>query len=280
RYHFEHELDTGARGAVFRGCDRQSGRAVAIKLFVDSGEGCKRVTHSSATCEVLDTRLQLSHPYIPQIYEIGRAGKLRYEVMQLVQGVDLRAHIDPCTLLPLRIVLALTECVAGALQYLHDSGFVHGDVKPANIMFDAATGRASLTDVAGEVGSGDTTRTPAYMAPEQLRGCPASAAADQFSLGVTLYQLACGRLPFRGPSRPQIVRSIATAPHVDIRSHDSRLPASFAAILDKALSKDVNDRYSGLDALRLALKAVGEELDAQAGAADGLSQCVERSCVA
>ena len=280
RYHIEHELKTGARGAVFRGCDKETGQVVAIKLFADSDPGSRPAKRFLATRDARPSRTHLSHPHIPQIYETGCDGYLRYEVMQFIEGVDLRAYVDPSTLLPLRTVLALTARIAGAIEYLHASGFVHGDIKPSNIVFDAVTGGVSLTDVPSDVENLDNVGTAAYMAPERLRGSPPSAASDQFSLGITLYQLACGHLPFSGRSRPAILSSMASAVHVDVRSYDADLPGAFAAIIGKLLCREVSSRYSGLKALRQALEAVGVELDSRRGRGWIGARPTELSCAA
>ncbi|MGZ5114595.1 MAG: serine/threonine-protein kinase [Burkholderiales bacterium] len=267
RYHIEHELETGARGAVFRGCDRETGRLVAIKLMPD---GCSDRFRTQDDCESRELRniaAHLAHAHIPAIYETGTTGYLSYVVMELAEGVDLRAHIHVSTLLPMSTVLSIGARVGAAVQYLHDRGVVHGDIKPANIMFDATTDRVKVIDVAAAVGDvGALAGTPAYMAPEQLRGRPASPAADQFSLGIALYQLACGYLPFPGQSRPAIICRMAQGPHVDVRVHKPSVPAELATILDRVLAKEPHNRYPSVKALTYALRAAQAKLESVPGA--------------
>jgi serine/threonine protein kinase len=262
RYHIEHELETGARGAVFRGCDRETGRLVAIKLMPDACSDRFRTQADCESREVGETGAHLAHAHIPPIYETGTTGFLRYVVMEIAEGVDLRAHVHVSTLLPVSTVLSIGARVAAAVQYLHDRGVVHGDIKPANIMFDATTDRVRLIDVAAAVGDVCALAgTPAYMAPERLRGLPASPAADQFSLGIALYQLACGYLPFPGQSRPAIICRMAQGLHVDIRVHKPRVPAELATILNRVLAKEPHNRYPSVKALTYALKAAQAKLE-------------------
>jgi serine/threonine protein kinase len=257
RYHIEHELETGARGAVFRGRDRETGRVVAIKLVADAGAVPFRRRNKRGSGNLKDGIGSLVHPHIAAIYETARAGHLRYVVMEFAEGTDLRAHSSPSTLLPLSTVLSIGLRVADAVQHLHNCGVVHGDIKPANIVFNAATDRVKLTDVGASFGHSERTAgTPAYMAPEQLCGFPPSAAADQFALGVTLYQLTCGHLPFTGPHRPAIVRRTVNEPHVDIRVHQPAVPAALAAVLDTTLRKKPDARYGSFEVLRHALRSV------------------------
>jgi serine/threonine protein kinase len=263
RYHIEHELETGARGAVFRGRDRETGRVVAIKLVADAGAVLFPRRNKQDSGHLADGIASLVHPHIAAIYESARAGHLRYIVMELAEGTDLRAHSSPSTLLPLSTVLSIALRVADAVQHLHDCGVVHGDIKPANIVFNAPTDRVKLTDVGASFWHSEPSAgTPAYMAPEQLCGFPPSVAADQFAFGVTLYQLTCGYLPFTGLHRPAIVRRIVNEAHVDIRVHQPTVPAALVAVLDTTLGKKAGARYSSFEVLRHALRSVTAEFQA------------------
>ena len=273
RYHLEHELGTGARGAVYRGRDKETGRVVAIKLIADAVPH-RHVGETHRGSSGVGCVWHLNHSHIPALYETARAGLLRYVVMEFAEGNDLRAHTQPSTLLPLPTVLSVMQRVADALQHAHEHGVVHGDVKPANIVFDAATGSVKLTDFNFASADAEATcATPGYMSPEQLCGLPLSPASDQFSMGATLYQLACGHLPFTGRSRPEIVRRTVNEPHVDIRLHEPALPAALLAVIDKALAKDVRARYPSAESLRQAIRSVERELRCDA------PRYAARSCV-
>jgi serine/threonine-protein kinase len=176
--------------------------------------------------------------------------------MELAPGAHLGAHTRATDLLPLPAILLAMKHVASALHYAHLRGVVHGDVKPANIVVDAAKGTVKLIDFpscAAEAAA--PPGTPAYLSPERLCGMPASPASDQFALGVTLYQLACGHLPFSGRSWPEIVQRVVHEPHTDIRAHAPHLPAALSAIVDKALAKNPAHRYGSV---RAAGRAISE----------------------
>jgi serine/threonine-protein kinase len=150
--------------------------------------------------------------------------------------------------------------VAAALQYAHDRGVVHGDIKPANIVFDADTGSVKIIDFAQScLDSELKAGTAAYNAPERLCGAPASSSSDQFSFAVTLYQLICGTLPFSGKTGPETVWRVVHESHRDVRAHDDALPASLAVLLNKALSKRPQSRYLTMRAVQNAI--FGAEAD-------------------
>jgi serine/threonine protein kinase len=253
RFDLEHELATAGRGAVYRGRETSTGRIVAVKLApgapverrVDTGAPDRK-----AAC------LRLQHPHIAAIAGCGRRGELRYVAAELAPGADLAQHTRAPHLLPLQMALLAIEQVANALAYAHACGVVHGDVKPANIVFDPAKRAVKLVDFALYAGEAAHAATPAYLAPERYRGEPASAASDQFALGVTLFQLACGELPFRGKSRPQIVQRIVNEPHPDVRARAPSLPAGLAAIIDTALAKDPARRFASTAAMARAVRTL------------------------
>lgn len=264
RYHLEHELGTGARGAVYRGRDTFSGRPVAIKLSVDD---CELETTHAQSPKSTEAPQLLKHliPHTPRCYEAAQFGQLRYLVMELVQGADLRARVSPSNLLAEPTVLSIMARVADALYRAHACTVVHGDVKPANIVFDSASDRVALTDLPVHGYAADTRGTPNYMAPERLCGEAISAASDQFSFAVTLYQLLSGHLPFRGCSRPQILHRIVNEAHPDIRQYDSSIAPVLATALNKALAKDPRARYASMRALASVIRFVAGNRDAAVG---------------
>ena len=244
RYQLGHEIGTGARGAVYRARDRETGRVVAIKLVADTAAAGRAVGDAcSIGLSSGSPDRSAVHPHIPAVYDTKRAGLLRYSAIEFAGGRDLRPYTRPTTRLPLPAVLSIMICVGDALHLLHQHGFVHGDVKPANILFDSATAIVKLVDI-GYVRSGHHVRyaTPAYMAPEQVRGDVASGATDLYCAAVTLYELLTGRLPFAASSRPDIMRRIVHEPHVDARRYEPSLPADLAQLLDKLLQKEADRR--------------------------------------
>jgi serine/threonine-protein kinase len=140
--------------------------------------------------------------------------------------------------------------VADALGYAHSLNVVHRDIKPANIMYDPETDAVKVTDFgiaritdSSKTKTGMVLGTPSYMSPEQLSGIKIEGQSDLFSLGVSLYQLACGKLPFEGDSMAQLMFRIANEPHTDILKINPDVPPCVVAIINKALAKKVEDRY-------------------------------------
>jgi len=127
---------------------------------------------------------------------------------------------------------------------------VHRDIKPANIMYEPESDQVKVTDFgiaritdSSKTKTGMVLGTPSYMSPEQLSGKKIDGRSDLFSLGVTLYQLASGKLPFEGESMAQLMFKIANEPPEDIRAINPNIPAALAKIIDKALTKDAEQRY-------------------------------------
>lgn len=277
RYQFGQELGAGARGVVYRGRDTLTGRVVAIKLMCEDSTNADDFDGADVGC-ARGCQSTVSHPNIVRTYETAQVGHVRYVVMELAEGADLRTHTRPSDLLPLATTLSIMARVADALHHGHREDVVHGDLKPANILFDPKTQRVKVTDFPLIRGAGGAAMmalagTPAYAAPEQLCGLDATGASDQFSLGVTLYQLACGHLPFGGCSRPEIARRTVNEAHTDIRSHDAALPEALAALLDRALAKNARARYPNSQHLARALW----ELDSARPSACDRAHAAQRS---
>jgi serine/threonine protein kinase len=212
----------------------------------------------SAVSEALP---HLTHENLITVHETGRMGCGAYVIMEIIEGGDLRRHTEPGSLLPFTVALSVAARVADALAHLHDHGFVHGDVKPANILYDPAADAVKLADfgctrgLLPYAGRFTSAGTMAYMSPEQGCGAPIGPASDQFSLGVTLYRLACGRLPFSTSSLPRLLSGIASEKPVDIRRQDRALPSSLAELLDRALAKHPEARYGSVRELATAIRA-------------------------
>jgi serine/threonine-protein kinase len=158
-------------------------------------------------------------------------------------------------------VLSIVARVAEALGYAHHNNIVHRDIKPANIMYEQDSDTVKVTDFgiarisdSSKTKTGIVLGTPSYMSPEQLSGKKVEGCSDLFSLGVTLYQLACGRLPFEGDSMAQLMFRIANEAHPDIRIYNPNLPACVVAITNKALAKDPGQRYQNGEQMAKAIK--------------------------
>jgi serine/threonine-protein kinase len=257
RYEIEKELGKGAMGVVYLGKDPKIGREVAIKTMALASEFDADVLQEvkERFFSEAATAGRLNHPNIVTMYDAGEEHDLAYIAMEFLKGQDLVAHTKPGQLLPLPVVMDIVARVADALDYAHRQNVVHRDIKPGNIMYDPQTdavkvadfGIARITD-ASKTRTGMVLGTPSYMSPEQLAGLKISGSSDLFSLGVTLYQLACGRLPFDGDSMAQLMYRIANEPPVDILTVRPDLPPCLVSIVGKALAKQPEARYaSGAD---------------------------------
>ena len=210
---------------------------------------------------------------------------LAYIAMEFLKGQDLVSYTKPDTLMPLPTLMNIYARVADALDYAHKQNVVHRDIKPANIMYDPETDLTKVTDFgiaritdSSKTKTGIVFGTPSFMSPEQLAGKKIGGQSDLFSLGVSLYQMACGKLPFEGDSMAQLMFRIANEPHPDILGIRADLPPCLVAIINRSLAKQVEIRYSSgaemAEALRSCAALVqntaeaGNSLPDQAGVLD------------
>jgi len=263
RYEIEKELGKGAMGVVYLGKDPKIGRVVAIKTMAlaQEFEASELEDVKARFFREAETAGRLNHPNIVTMYDAGEEHDLAYIAMEFLKGRDLAPHTKPDNLLPLPKVMSIIAHVADALDYAHKQNVVHRDIKPANIMYDPETNTPKVTDFgiaritdSSKTKTGMVLGTPSFMSPEQLAGKKIEGASDLFSLGVSLYQLACGKLPFEGDSMAQLMYRIANEPHTDILAIRPDLPQCLVAIINRSLAKQVVDRYSNgaemADALR------------------------------
>lgn len=259
-YRLERVLGKGAMGVVYQGRDEVDKRLVALKTLA--------LTQACSPEEMSDTRARffreaetagrLKHPGIVEIHEAGETStadgsSVAYIAMAYVDGGSLQAYTGSDALLPVAHVLDLVAQIAEALDYAHARQVVHRDVKPANVLVDRASGRVQVSDFgvarlldASRTRTGLVLGTPSYMSPEQLTGQKVDGRSDLFSLGVMLFQLLSGRLPFVGDSLGQLMLRITQAPTPDVRAVPGRgaqLADAVVAIVARALQKDVNLRY-------------------------------------
>ena len=271
RYQVEKELGKGAMGIVYMGKDPKIGRQVAIKTMALSQEfepdelaGVKERFFREA-----ETAGRLAHPNIVAIFDAGEEHDLAFIAMEFIKGHDLTKHTKPNNLLPTGEVLRLIADAANALDYAHSNGIVHRDIKPANMMLVEASRTLKLMDFgiariadSSKTKTGMVLGTPSYMSPEQLAGKKVDGRSDLFSLGVTLYQLLSGSLPFQAESMATLMFKIANEAHAPASVVRPDLPEAISAAIDRALSKDVEQRYQrGADFAR-DLRAVISSLGA------------------
>ena len=263
RYEIEKELGKGAMGVVYYGKDPKIGRVVAIKTMAlaQEFEADELKDVKERFFREAETAGRLNHPNIVSIYDAGEEHDLAYIAMEFLKGKDLVPYTKADNLLPLPKVLSIVARVADALDYAHKQNVVHRDIKPANIMYDPDTDTPKVTDFgiaritdSSKTKTGMVLGTPSYMSPEQLAGKKIEGGSDLFSLGVSLYQLACGKLPFEGDSMAQLMYRIATEPHTDILSVKPDLPPCLVEIINRSLEKQVESRFANGTEMAAALR--------------------------
>lgn len=264
RYQLEKELGKGAMGVVYLGRDPKINRVVAIKTMALSQEfdADELVDVKARFFREAETAGRLNHPNIVTMYDAGEEHDLAYIAMEFLKGRDLVPQTKPGALLPLVQVVSIAARVADALDYAHQNSVVHRDIKPANIMYEPTEDQVKVTDFgiaritdSSRTKTGMVLGTPSYMSPEQLAGKKIDGRSDLFSLGVTLYQMCCGQLPFTGESMAQLMFKIANEAPVDIRTINPEVPDKLVAIINKLLVKDVTQRYQRGSALAADLRA-------------------------
>ena len=253
RYEIEKELGKGAMGVVYYGKDPKIGRTVAIKTLAlsEEFEADELQDVKVRFFREAETAGRLNHPNIVSIYDAGEEHDLAYIAMEFLKGKDLVPYTRPGNLLPLPKLMSIIASVADALDYAHKQNVVHRDIKPANIMYDPETDAVKVTDFgiaritdSSKTKTGLVLGTPSFMSPEQLAGKKIEGRSDLFSLGASLYQLACGKLPFVGDSLAQLMYRIANEPHIDILSVKPDLPECLVAIINRSMAKRIEDRYA------------------------------------
>ena len=271
RYEIISELGKGAMGTVYLGRDPKINRQVAIKTMALSQE------FEANELEEIKERFfheaeiagMLNHPNIVTIFDAGDEHDLAYIAMEYLNGIDLVPYTKKGKLLPLPTVLKITAKVAEALQYAHDHGVIHRDIKPANIMIlknktvkVTDFGIAHIND-SSKTKAGVVLGTPSYMSPEQLSGKTLDGRSDLFSLGVMLYELACGERPFRAESISKLMYKIAKEPHTSAIQHNPELPVSVSILIDQLLSKKVDLRITtaseALTRIQQCLREIGNQ---------------------
>jgi serine/threonine-protein kinase len=253
RYEIESELGRGSMGVVYKAHDPRIGRTVALKVLAFSfplgpGEEEEFLKRFFDEARIAG---QLSHPNIVTIYDVGEkaAEGESYIAMEYVTGTNLHDLLASGGRLPVMQVVDVIEQAARALDYAHENGVVHRDIKPANLLLTDA-GQVKILDFgiarlvsAARTGPGRLFGTPNYMAPEQVTGAEVEGHADQFALGVTLYQLLTGERPFLGDSITAISYQVLNVDPAPPSKLNPTLSPSFDRILRRALAKGASDRY-------------------------------------
>jgi len=247
RYEVERELAQGGMGLIFLARDPYIQRNVVIKILMQNQ------TLDDMYREYFQQEAELiaalEHPCIVPIYDFGWHGQQPYIVMRYMAGGSLADRIQREGLKQTEIAHIFTR-IAGALDAAHARKIIHRDVKPSNFLYDS-TGEIFLSDFgiakSSTITNDDGTwlvGTPAFMSPEQVQGHPVDGRSDVYALGIVLFRLLSGQLPFSSDSTTALINAHVDLPIPDVRQVRQNIPAVWQEVVSKAMAKDPNDRYS------------------------------------
>src|SRR5919206_4827845 len=263
RYRIMRKLGTGGMANVYLAEDQELGRRVAIKILDDRHasddqfiERFRREAKNAAG---------LSHPNIVSIYDRGEAEGTYYIAMEYLDGRSLKELIVGRGPAPISVAIDYARQILAALRFAHRNGLVHRDIKPHNVLVDSE-GRVKVTDFgiarAGaasqmtEVGS--IVGTAQYLSPEQARGTGVDQRSDIYSLGIVLYELVTGTVPFTGDTPVEIaMKHLSTVPEPP-SARRAELPEALDQIVLRALAKDPDERYQTAEEMDAELARVAE----------------------
>jgi streptogramin lyase len=273
-YRIESLIGRGGMGIVYLAEDMTLGRKVAIKLLAPELAEDERFRERF----LKESRLaaSLEHPNIITIYEARQVDSSLYLAMRYVEGTDLRALIADGGALPIERALSIVSQVASALDAAHESGLIHRDVKPGNVLIARSSvpgrpDRVYLSDFgltkraasdSGMTGTGQFVGTLEYAAPEQFEGKPLDARTDVYSLGCVLYECLTGRPPFQRENEAALVYAHLLAPPPRVTEARPDLPSTIDDVLARALAKSPDDRFSSCsEFVAAASAALGVRVD-------------------
>ncbi|NNE62296.1 MAG: protein kinase [Woeseia sp.] len=263
RYVIERKIGKGAMGAVYLARDPRINRAIALKVIAIEKEFEDEELKEARERFFLEAESagRLAHPYIITVYDCGEDKHLAYIAMEYLQGTPLTFFKDPKKLLAPRKALELAARTAEGLDYAHNQGVIHRDIKPANLLYNAREdvlkisdfGVARLTDN-NRTKTGIVLGTPMYMSPEQLSAEELTGHSDLFSLGVTLYELLTGEVPFKATNIAVLMKKITTEDPEPVSNRRPGIPPSVDAVLFRALAKRPEERFANGAELAVALR--------------------------
>lgn len=268
QYHVTAQVGKGGMATVYKATQASMKRTVAIKVLPRS------LTHEDKFLERFYREVEivssLQHPYILPVYDFGEYDGMPYIVMAYMSGGTLADLISEKPMPP-NEVLRLVRQMADALDYAHRKGVIHRDFKPSNVLLDEQHntyltdfGLAKISESSAQLTGTGILGTPFYMAPEQAEPKALTPAADVYAMGVTVFQMLTGRVPYEAPTPLGVLMAHMTHPVPDVRSVRPDLSSETQEVIDRSMAKTVETRFPAAgalaDALAYALKAATSEL--------------------
>ena len=280
RYEILELIGTGGMANVYKALCHRLNRYDAVKIMRDdtAADECFRKRFRTESQAVA----MLSHPNIVSVYDVSHNENIEYIVMELVDGITLKQYMKEHGALPTDEVLNFSIQIAKALAHAHSKGIIHRDIKPQNVMLlkdglikVADFGIAALqNDI--EESTNETVGSVHYIAPEQARGAAADARSDIYSLGIVMYEMMTGRLPYVGKSDVEVAVKHMNTEAVPPRTIVPGIPEELERICLKAMATDITDRYQSAGELLSDLEQFRKQLaEASAHKADVSSQSIE-----
>lgn len=265
RYEIIEEIGNGGMAVVYKARCRLLNRYVAIKALRDEykvdKEFVKRFNRESQAAA------SLSNPHIVSVYDVGNDDGIYYIVMELVEGVTLKDYIKKNGMLPWRLALKFSLQICSALDHAHKNGIIHRDIKPQNIII-TRDGTIKVADfgIARISNSSETRKIDEgimgsvhYISPEDAKGVLTDARSDIYSLGVTMYEMLTGKVPYDGENAVSIAIMHLQSEYTPIKELNITVPLGFVQIVDRAMQKDINLRYQTAGELWKALTSLSQD---------------------
>ncbi len=273
RYEIIEKIGVGGMAVVYKALCHRLNRYVAVKILKDDlaeDEDFRRRFHSEAQAVAM-----LSHPNIVTVYDTSRSSDAEYIVMELIEGITLKQYMNKRGVLSWKEALHFAMQISKALIHAHSRGIIHRDIKPHNIMIlkDSSVkvadfGIAHLTSMQQSTLTQETLGSVHYISPEQAKGAHTDARTDIYSLGVVMYEMVTGRLPFEGDSAVSVaIQHISSIPLMPSEINPD-IPAGFEAITMKAMNPDLNQRYQSAEKLYEDMENLRKNPDAEFSAED------------
>lgn len=291
QYEIESLIGKGGMGEVYRARDTRLGRSVALKIlpreFTDDAQRRSRFLQEARAASAVN------HPSIAQVYDVDEVDGVVILAMELVEGKTLRLLIQNREL-DLLGSMEIAQQVAGGLAKAHEAGIVHRDIKPENVIV-SPEGHAKILDFGlakllegpttdegvshletlAKTQSGMILGTLRYMSPEQARGLDVDARSDIFSLGIVLYEMVTGQLPFSGATAIDTLHAIAYEETRPVTALRANIPPSVQRIVSRCLRKQARDRYADAKELLSDLRAAQRDIESGAGGESAVPAAIQ-----